>query len=245
MVKKHYPELIENVSTTISPMCAVSRMLKAKEPDAVTVFIGPCISKKSEVKDHAIEGNADYALTYSEIRAIMHARNVELEEDDNSYQESSIYGKRFANSGGVTEAVLQSLKESDDEIAATVNKCNGAAECKKALLLMKVGRLPEDFIEGMICEGEADRVLSVHRLLSKRTVRRFFPKRMSVVSMKIWIITIWMHFPCMQRDKRKRIHKDNRSIKTPVVFRLASRQEHRDLLRKSLLSGVSFFLRPS
>lgn len=153
MVKNHYPELIENVSTTISPMCAVSRMLKAKEPDAVTVFIGPCISKKSEVKDHAIEGNADYALTYSEIRAIMHARNVELEEDDNSYQESSIYGKRFANSGGVTEAVLQSLKESDDEIAATVNKCNGAAECKKALLLMKVGRLPEDFIEGMICEG--------------------------------------------------------------------------------------------
>lgn len=153
MIKKHYPELIDNVSTTISPMCAVSRMLKAKEPDAVTVFIGPCISKKSEVKDHAIEGNADYALTYSEIRAMMRAKGVELEEDDNTYQESSVYGKRFANAGGVTEAVLQSLKESDDEIAATVNKCNGAAECKKALLLMKVGRLPEDFIEGMICEG--------------------------------------------------------------------------------------------
>lgn len=153
MIKKHYPELIDNVSTTISPMCAVSRMLKAKEPDAVTVFIGPCISKKSEVKDHAIEGNADYALTYSEIRAMMRAKDVELEEDDNTYQESSVYGKRFANAGGVTEAVLQSLKESDDEIAATVNKCNGAAECKKALLLMKVGRLPEDFIEGMICEG--------------------------------------------------------------------------------------------
>lgn len=153
MIKKHYPELIDNVSTTISPMCAVSRMLKAKEPDAVTVFIGPCISKKSEVKDHVIEGNADYALTYSEIRAMMRAKDIELEEDDNTYQESSVYGKRFANAGGVTEAVLQSLKESDDEIAATVNKCNGAAECKKALLLMKVGRLPEDFIEGMICEG--------------------------------------------------------------------------------------------
>lgn len=153
MIKKHYPELIDNVSTTISPMCAVSRMLKAKEPDAVTVFIGPCISKKSEVKDHAIEENADYALTYSEIRAMMRAKDIELEEDDNTYQESSVYGKRFANAGGVTEAVLQSLKESDDEIAATVNKCNGAAECKKALLLMKVGRLPEDFIEGMICEG--------------------------------------------------------------------------------------------
>ena len=27
------------------------------------------------------------------------------------------------------------------------------AECKKALLLLKAARLPEDFIEGMACEG--------------------------------------------------------------------------------------------
>ena len=153
MVKKHYPELIENVSTTISPMCAVSRMLKAKEPDAVTVFIGPCISKKSEVKDHAIEGNADYALTYSEIRAIMKAKSVVLQPAANDDQIASTFGKRFANSGGVTAAVLQSLKESEDEIDAKVCVANGAAECKKALLLLKAARLPEDFIEGMACEG--------------------------------------------------------------------------------------------
>ena len=30
---------------------------------------------------------------------------------------------------------------------------NGAAACKKALLLLKVGKLPEDFIEGMACDG--------------------------------------------------------------------------------------------
>lgn len=61
--------------------------------------------------------------------------------------------KRFANSGGVTAAVLQSLKESEDEIDAKVCVANGAAECKKALLLLKAARLPEDFIEGMACEG--------------------------------------------------------------------------------------------
>ena len=53
----------------------------------------------------------------------------------------------------MTAAVLQSLKEAENEIDAKVNVCNGAAECKKALLLMKLGRLPEDFIEGMVCEG--------------------------------------------------------------------------------------------
>lgn len=45
-------------------MCAVSRMIKAKDPDAVTVFVGPCVAKKSEVADQKIEGNADYALNY-------------------------------------------------------------------------------------------------------------------------------------------------------------------------------------
>ncbi len=153
MVRKHYPELADQISTTVSPMCAVSRLVKAQDPDALCVFIGPCISKKSEVHEHKIEGNADYVLTYSEIRAIMKARDVQLKEDDNSYQESSVYGKRFANSGGVTAAVLQSLKESEDEIDAKVCMANGAAECKKALLLMKLGKLPEDFVEGMVCTG--------------------------------------------------------------------------------------------
>ena len=107
MVRKHYPELSDAISTTISPMCAVSRMIKAKDPGAVTVFIGPCIAKKSEVQDQKIEGNADYVLTYSEIRAMMKAKSVTLEPDTNDYQESSVYGKEFAKSGGVTAAVLQ------------------------------------------------------------------------------------------------------------------------------------------
>ena len=107
MVRRHFPELADNISTTISPMAAVSRLIKAKDPEAVTVFIGPCIAKKSEVEDQKIEGNADYVLTYSEIRAIMKAKSVALEPDENSYQESSVYGKRFANAGGVTAAVLR------------------------------------------------------------------------------------------------------------------------------------------
>lgn len=153
MIRKHYPGLSESVSTTVSPMCAVSRLVKANNPEAYTVFIGPCVAKKSEVADQRLEDNADYVLTYSEIRAVLKAKNVSLEPKPNSYQEASVYGKRFANSGGVTEAVLQYLKETDQQIEASVCKANGAAECKKALMLMKVGKLPEDFIEGMACEG--------------------------------------------------------------------------------------------
>ncbi len=153
MVRKHFPELKDHISTTISPMAGVSRMLKAKDPGCITVFIGPCVAKKSEVADQKIEGNCDYALTYSEIRAIMRAKGVTVRPEDSSYQESSVFGKRFGNSGGVTAAVLQSLKESSHPIDAKVCIANGAKECKKALHLLKAGRLPEDFIEGMACEG--------------------------------------------------------------------------------------------
>ena len=153
MIRKHYPELAEMISTAVSPMCAVSRMLKAKEPDAVTVFIGPCIAKKSESKEHQIEGNVDYVLTFSEIRAIMKAKGVELQPADNDYQESSTFGKRFGNSGGVTAAVLEYMKEKDYDCNPKVCKANGAADCKKALLLLKAGKLPDDFVEGMACVG--------------------------------------------------------------------------------------------
>lgn len=153
MIQKHFPMLLENMSTTVSPMCAVSRMLKSQDPEVVTVFIGPCIAKKSEALDLNIKDNADYVLTFGEIRAMMRAKDVELEPEEYDYQESSVFGKRFGNGGGVANAVLECFKEMGEDIEPKVARCSGGAECKKALLLMKVGRLPEDFIEGMVCVG--------------------------------------------------------------------------------------------
>ena len=53
----------------------------------------------------------------------------------------------------VAAAVLQCFEEMGEDINPNVLRCNGALECKKALLLMKVGRLAEDFVEGMACVG--------------------------------------------------------------------------------------------
>ena len=65
-----------------------------------------------------------------------------------------VNGKYFGNSAGVTAAVVQCLKEQNfDPDQLKVKVCNGAQECKTALTMMKLGRLPESFIEGMICEG--------------------------------------------------------------------------------------------
>ena len=102
LIRLHYPDLIDNISTTVSPMCAVSRWIKSKDPEAVTVFVGPCIAKKSEVIDQHIEGSADYAMTYGEIRAIIRAKGVTIHEAEETNQQSSTFGKWFGNSGGVS-----------------------------------------------------------------------------------------------------------------------------------------------
>lgn len=153
LIKQHFPTLLENVSNTVSPMCAVSRMLKAQDPDVVTVFIGPCVAKKSEAADESLENNADYVLTFGEIRAMLRARDVTIMPEENTLQEASVFGKRFGNGGGVANAVTECLKETGENADINVMKCDGTAECKKALLLLKAGRLPADFIEGMACEG--------------------------------------------------------------------------------------------
>ena len=155
MQRKHFPKVYkENVSSIVSPMCAISRYLKKTHPGCITVFLGPCIAKKSEAADTLIPDNADYVITYGEFRALLRSKGIELAEMDNSYQEASIWGKRFASSGGVAKAVIECMKERGDETAGIkLVQVAGGDACKKTLTLLKAGRLPEDFVEGMICDG--------------------------------------------------------------------------------------------
>ena len=155
LLRQNYPEQYhKNKSETVSPMCAVSRYLKYTRPGCVTVFIGPCIAKKSEANDKSIPDNADYVMTYGELRAMMRSRDLDFEEAETGYQEASVWGKRFASSGGVANAVLECMKERGEDVEGIqLLRCAGGDECKKALTQLKAGVLKEDFIEGMICPG--------------------------------------------------------------------------------------------
>ena len=169
MLRHHFPAQYEaNKSSTVSPMVAVSRYLKSRDPDCVTVFIGPCIAKKGETLNEFIADNADYALTYGEMVALLDSRDIRLEPTEEDYQEASLYGKRFAGTGGVAAAVLEVMREmGEDTSDIRLLTCAGGDECKKALTLLKAGRLQEDFIEGMMCPGGCVGGPSKHRALAE------------------------------------------------------------------------------
>lgn len=152
LIQKHYPALEENISTTVSPMIATARYIRSFDPEAKVVFIGPCIAKKYEAVKNYV-GEINMVLTVEEVQAMLEVKEIDLSKFTGDTEVSTKYGKGFAKSGGVTESVLKVAKEMEIAMEVKALKCDGIAECKKALFMLKSGKLKEDFIEGMSCEG--------------------------------------------------------------------------------------------
>ena len=96
----------------------------------------------------------DYVLTFEELAAMLTAQHIDVEGvEPREGDEPSAHGRGFAIGGGVSKAVAQAAKECADEDAISSLYADGAAECKKNLLMMKVGRFNADILEGMCCPG--------------------------------------------------------------------------------------------
>lgn len=153
-VRKYHPEYMDHVSTTVSPMVAMARAIRAKDQKARIIFIGPCTAKKVEIKQEDVKGAVDYVLTFEELRAIFDAREMDLSQlPEISAGEPSSYGRIFARTGGVAESVRRVAKLDGIETEINPIRCNGIEECIKAMKLASFGRLEENLIEGMACKG--------------------------------------------------------------------------------------------
>ncbi|MCM1507509.1 MAG: 4Fe-4S dicluster domain-containing protein [Ruminococcus flavefaciens] len=152
-IKKHVPDMLENVSHNLSPMAEISKHIKENDKSAKVVFIGPCTAKKSEIKLDTVKPYVDSVMTFEELQAMFDSRDIDINElGEDVLNDASFYGRIFARSGGLSEAVAQGLKENsleDFELKPCI--CNGIEECKVALTKAKRKVLKENFIEGMVC----------------------------------------------------------------------------------------------
>lgn len=155
-VQKKYPQLADYVSHTPSPMVMMGLYLKEKDPGCKVIFIGPCVAKKQEFQQERSMGAVDCVLTYEELYALFDSRDLDLASlEEEKLDEASPFGRNFAHTGGVTQSVVEFLKEKglDKDYDFKPVVCSGIAECDKALLMLKMNRLQGNFIEGMACEG--------------------------------------------------------------------------------------------
>ncbi len=154
-VEKNFPALRQYVSHNLSPMAVIAKYIKSTDKTAKVVFIGPCTSKKAEVRKEEVKEFVDSAMTFEELQALFDSKDIDITTlDEDVLDNASYYGRIFARSGGLSDAVAEGLKEhgiTDFELKATI--CDGIEECKTALLKKNRNLLDSNFIEGMACVG--------------------------------------------------------------------------------------------
>ncbi|AQS59162.1 monomeric [FeFe] hydrogenase [Desulforamulus ferrireducens] len=145
-----FPEQVDKLSTTLSPMRVTGQLVKDRYNQQVTtVFIGPCIAKKSEA---AMGSEIDYVLTFEELAAIFSAKEYDLATmEATELTDASANGRLFARAGGVTAAVKHHLGDMNLETI----QVQGLGQCLSTLksVIKKPSQEVFTFIECMACEG--------------------------------------------------------------------------------------------
>lgn len=154
-INKHYPNMSEHISHNYSPMAEIAKYIKENEPDAKVVFIGPCTAKKMEIKREDVKPYVDAVITYEELQALFDGKEIDITTlPEGVLDNASYYGRIFARSGGVADAVVEGLKELNiTDFDYKPVPCDGIEQCKVALLKASKGVLNGNFIEGMACVG--------------------------------------------------------------------------------------------
>ncbi len=153
-IKSAFPDLIPFISHNLSPMATIAKYIKNSDENAKIVFIGPCTAKKAEYKLDSVSPFIDSVMTFEELQALFDSRDIDITSlGEDVLDNASYFGRIFARSGGLSDAVAQALKEQDINFDLKAVPCDGIEACRSALLKKSKNALDANFIEGMACIG--------------------------------------------------------------------------------------------
>ena len=153
-VKSAFPDLLKYVSHNLSPMATLAKYIKDITPNAKIVFIGPCTAKKAEAQLDEVKPYIDAVMTFEELQALFDSKDIDITTlGEDVLDNASYFGRIFARSGGLSDAVAQGLKEQNLDFDLKAVPCDGIEACRMALLKLNKGILDGNFIEGMACIG--------------------------------------------------------------------------------------------
>ena len=153
-IKSAFPNMLEYVSHNLSPMATLAKYIKSTDENAKVVFIGPCTAKKAEAQLENVKPYVDVVMTFEELQALFDSKDIDIMTlPEDVLDNASYFGRIFARSGGLSDAVAQGIKEQNLEFDLKAVPCDGIEECKIALLKKSKNVLDGNFIEGMACIG--------------------------------------------------------------------------------------------
>ncbi|MBR5151633.1 MAG: monomeric [Elusimicrobiaceae bacterium] len=147
-VEKHLPALKEFVSHTKTPAAYTAEIEKKK--GRITVFIGPCVSKRAE---GLADPNIDYVMTYEELGALFDARGICPAQCPDAPLDNHISGEAryYGVTGGVAQAVENAVGGKKGFKKLAIN----GLDKKTMALLTAYAKGAGDFqlLEVMSCKG--------------------------------------------------------------------------------------------
>ena len=155
LAKKHFPDLIDEISEELTPMVATARTIKQKHPNARVVFVGPCAAKKLEAMRRSVRSDVDFVITFEELQGMFDAKGIDLTayETESGFHDATGAGRNYAVAGGVIESITKMIEKNYPDVDVHTVHAEGLAECKKILTLAKAGKLKGCLSEGLGCPG--------------------------------------------------------------------------------------------
>jgi two-component system NtrC family sensor kinase len=145
-VKFFHPALVENLAPVVSPMVAMSRVIRERYGNQTRlVFIGPCVAKKAESSE------IDEAITFTELRDMMAERNI-----TSCNIKSADFDQPVGGRGAifpVARGLLQTAKISDNAITGNIIAAEGRIDFPGALKEFEAGLIKNQHMELLCCEG--------------------------------------------------------------------------------------------
>ena len=155
MAKQEFPELKAYISMSLTPMVLTGRLIKKQHPGSKVVFVGPCAAKKLEASRKSIRSDIDFVITFEEIMGMFEAKGIDFSsiEEMVPFTDSTAEGRNYAVSGGVANAVADSVRNMQPAREVKVVTAQGLTECKKMLQIAQAGKYDGCLLEGMACPG--------------------------------------------------------------------------------------------
>lgn len=144
LIQKYYPSCLPYLADVLSPMQAHCEDIKRRNPNAKTVFIGPCVAKKDEADYYT--GITDAALTFEELTEWFERKGITLNKALDKSDES--LARFFPTTGGILKTMEKNMLPDYTYIAI-----DGVENCMAALHDIEEGNINNCFIEMSACAG--------------------------------------------------------------------------------------------
>lgn len=144
LIQKYYPSCLPFLADVLSPMQAHCKDIKRRNPEAKTVFIGPCVAKKDEADYYS--GITDAVLTFEELTQLFNEEGIVLEQKLDKNDES--LARFFPTTGGILKTMEENKLPNYTYLAV-----DGVENCKAALHDIEEGKISHAFIEMSACAG--------------------------------------------------------------------------------------------